>query len=160
VADIISDGMTKVVWVNTIANINAPTVAELNGGLPLSPIMTPDGLQNFEASTADVDNSSIESTYDTTDIGRDSYSNPAARLKKQTVGADTVYTTLDRGVVGNVVVRRDIPATTAWASSQAVEVYPAKCKRRKRLAPTKNTETLYEVPFAFYTAPSPNAVVA
>jgi hypothetical protein len=159
VTDIISDGMTKVVWVNTIANINAPTVAELNGGLPLSPIMTPDGLMNFEATTADVDNSSIESTYDTTDIGRDSYSGPSVRLKKQ-AGTDTVYTTLQRGTTGNVVVRRDIAATTAWATSQSVEVYPAKCKRRKRLAPTKNTETLYEVPLAFYIPPSPDAVVA
>jgi hypothetical protein len=31
-SDLISDGNTKVAWVSTIANINAPTVAELTAG--------------------------------------------------------------------------------------------------------------------------------
>ncbi|MFW3474417.1 hypothetical protein [Streptomyces microflavus] len=31
-ADLISDGKTRVAWLATCANINAPTVAELNAG--------------------------------------------------------------------------------------------------------------------------------
>ena len=31
-ADLISDGKTRVTWLSTVANINAPTTAELNAG--------------------------------------------------------------------------------------------------------------------------------
>jgi len=160
VADIFADGMTRVAYVATIANQNAPTTTELNAGILLQSLLTPDGLIGFEASTADVDNSALDSTFDTVGIGRDSYSGTALRLKKQTVGADTAYSTLTRGTVGFIAIRRDIASTTAWASTQSLEIYPITCGRRKRLAPTKNTVTQYEVPVKIYIAPSPDAVVA
>lgn len=159
-ADIFSDGMTRVAYVPTIANQNAPTTTELNAGILLQSVMTADGLVGFEASTADVDNSSLNSTFDTVGIGRDSYSGTLLRLKKQTVGADTAYTTLTRGTTGYIVIRRDVAETTAWTSSQSVEVYPITCGRRKRLAPEKNTVTRYEVPTKITAAPSPDAVIA
>ena len=42
-ADIIVDGMTKVSYVPTIANIAAPTVAELNAGTALQSTLIPAG---------------------------------------------------------------------------------------------------------------------
>jgi hypothetical protein len=53
--------------------------------------MTPDGLTGFEPSTADVDNSALNSTFDTKTIGRDSFSGTMLRLKKQS-GTDTAGT--------------------------------------------------------------------
>ena len=50
-SDLINDGMTKVVWVSSIANINAPTVAELNAGADYTPRITPDGLKKQGATT-------------------------------------------------------------------------------------------------------------
>ena len=51
-----ADGRTKVYSVPSIANLAAPTVAELNAGTALDGLMTPDGLVGFEPDTGDVDN--------------------------------------------------------------------------------------------------------
>lgn len=159
-SDIYGDGQVRVAYVPTIANIASPTTTELNAGILLHDTMTPDGLQGYEATTADVDTSALSSTYDTVTIGRDSFSGPALRLKKQTVGADTIRTTLSRGTTGYTVVRRGIPAATAWASTQQVEVYPIICGRRKEMPPEKNTLLKYEVPTKIWQSPNPDAVVA
>jgi hypothetical protein len=159
VADIFSDGMTRVAYVAAISNQAAPTTTELNLGILLQSLITADGLVGFEATTADVDNSALDSTFDTVGIGRDSYSGTLLRLKKQTVGADTAYATLIRGATGYIVIRRDVASTTAWTAGDAVEVYPIVCGRRKRLSPEKNTVTRYEVPTKITSAPSPDATV-
>jgi hypothetical protein len=53
-ADLISDGKTRVAWAASITNINAPTVAELNAAADYTQRVTPDGLK-LDPSTADVD---------------------------------------------------------------------------------------------------------
>jgi hypothetical protein len=132
----------------------------LNAGILLHDTMTPDGLIGFEATTADVPTDKLASTYDTVTIGRDSYSGTALRFDKQTVGSDTIRSTLARGITGFIGIRRGIPATTSWATSQQVEVYPVIFGRRKELAPAKNTLLAYEVPAKIWVAPNPDAVVA
>jgi hypothetical protein len=47
-ADITSDGKTRVYWVTSIANINAPTTTELNAGIDLTSTLTADGLSGFQ----------------------------------------------------------------------------------------------------------------
>jgi hypothetical protein len=64
--DITADGKTRVYWVTTIANIAAPTVAELNAGISLQATLTADGLMGLQPETADVDTSSLASTFNTT----------------------------------------------------------------------------------------------
>ena len=159
VADIPSDGNTRVFFVLAIANQAGPTVAELNAGLALQSLITADGLEGFEADTSDVDNTALNSTFNTVTIGRDSYSGTLLRLKKQTVGADTAFTTMVRGTAGYVAIRRDIPETTAWTTGQAAEVYPVTCGQRKRLKPEGNTLTRWEAPTKITTQPSLSAVV-
>ncbi len=159
-ADVFADGNVRVAFVPTIAVIAAPTVAELNAGMLLQQTLTPDGLIGFEAETADVDTTSLASTFDTSGIGRDSYSGTALRLKKQTVGSDPVRTALARGVSGNLAIRRGIPEGTAWAATQQVEVYPIICGRRRELTPEKNGLLKYEVPVKVWQPPNPDAVVA
>lgn len=159
-ADIPSDGNTRVFFVLAIANQAGPTVAELNAGLALQSLITADGLEGFEADTSDVDNTALNSLFDTVTIGRDKYTGTLLRLKKQTVGADTAFTTLVRGQVGYVAIRRDIAETTAWTTGQLCEVYPVICGQRKRLKPEGNTLTRWEAPTKINLAPSPAAVVA
>lgn len=157
--DIVVDGNTRVAYVASISSQNAPTTTELNAGILLQSVMTPDGLMGFEPSTADVDNSALNSTFDTKTIGRDSFSGTKLIFKKQASG-DTAYTTLTRGTTGYVVVRRDIDNGTAWASSQAVEVYPVVFGQTRRLAPTANTVTKYEIDVKITSSPSLRATVA
>jgi len=159
-ADSLADGQTRVAYVPSIASLSAPTTTELNAGILLQSLITPDGLIGFEPTTADVDTSALNSVYSTSDIGRDSFSGTMLRLKKQTTG-DTAYTTLGtRGTTGYIVIRRSLAETTAWASTQAVEVYPIKTGRRRRLAPEANAIEKYEIPTKVYQAPNIDAVIA
>jgi len=158
-ADIPSDGNTRVAFVSAIANIASPTTSELNAGILLQSLITADGLEGFEASTSDVDNTALNSTFDTKTIGRDQYSGTMLRLKKQSSG-DTAFTTLVRGTAGYIVIRRDIAETTAWTSTQAVEVYPITCGQRRRLKPEGNTLTRWEVDTKITSAPSLTATIA
>lgn len=159
-ADVFADGNTRVAWVPAIANLAAPTTTELNAGILLQSFLTADGLMGFEATSAEVDTSSLASTFDTKTIGRDSFSNTGLRLKKQTYGSDTVYSTLTRGTSGYIAIRRGITETTAWASSQALETYPVTCGQTKYLAPTANSVQKYEVPTPITSAPNLRAAVA
>ena len=158
-ADIPSDGNTRVFFVAAIASQAAPTVAELNAGLALQSLITADGLEGFEASTSDVDNTALNSTFDTVTIGRDKYSGTMLRLKKQASG-DTAFTTLVRGTAGYIVIRRDVAETTAWTIAQKCEVYPIVCGQTRRLKPEGNTLTRWEVDTKIVNAPSLSATVS
>lgn len=156
VADILSDGNTRVAYVASISNQAAPTVTELNAGILLQAVLTADGLEGFEPSTSDVDNTALNSTFDTVTIGRDQYSGTMLRFKKQT-GTDTAYNTLFRGVTGFIVIRRYQTESTAWASAQTnVSVYPIICGQRRDLKPEGNTLARWEVDTKINSAPSLN----
>lgn len=157
--DITSDGKTRVSWVTSIANINAPTTTELNAGILLQSTLTADGLMGLAPDTADVDTSSLASTFNTNVNGRTSFSGTGLRLKKQS-GTDTIFTTLVRDTAGYLVVRRSVAESTAWASAQGVEVYPALCGEVKRLDPEPNSVERYEVPLKVTSSPALRAAVA
>lgn len=159
-ADVYADGNTRVAFVGSISNIAAPTTAELNAGTLLQSYITADGLMGFEATTAEVDTTSLASTFNTKTIGRDDFSGTGLRLKKQTYGSDTVFALLTRGTSGYIVIRRGITESTAWTAAQSVEVYPVTCGQRKMLSPEANTVQRYEVPTPITSAPNLAATVA
>lgn len=159
-ADLFADGNTRVAFTAAIANIALPTTTELNAGILLQSFLTADGLNGFEATTAEVDTTSLASTFDTKNLGRDSFSGTMLRFKKQTYGSDTVFSTLSRGTAGFVVIRRGIVETTAWTSGQAIEVYPMICGQTKFLAPVANSIQKFEVPTPITSAPNLRAAVA
>jgi hypothetical protein len=159
VADSLADGRTRVSWVSTIANQNAPTAAELNAGTALQSLLTPDGLNGFQPDTADVDVSALDSTFNTTIAGRASFSGTALRLKKQT-GTDAVYNLLVKDLQGFVVIRRDVTASTTFTTGDKVEVYPSWLGEVKNLDPEANSVHKYEVPVKVSSTPSLRATVA
>jgi hypothetical protein len=158
-SDFAVDGMTRVAWVPSIANLAAPTVAELNAGIILTFLITRDGLMGFEPTTAKVDNSSLGDVFDISTPGTDSFNDSGFRLKKQKP-TDIVYATLVKNTAGFTVIRRDIDRNTAWATGQAMETYPSTCGRRKRLSPEKDTTTRYEVPIMITSEPNLDAIAA
>lgn len=158
-ADIPVDGTTKVAWVETIANRAAPTAAELNAGIDLTDFITADGLIGYAAETAEIDNSSLASTFDTKLPGRASYSGSMFRLKKQT-GVDAVYDTLIRNAIGNVVVRRYVDQGPAFAAGDELQVYPTQCGEIQHIDPEANTVGRYEVPTMVTTEPEMRALAA
>lgn len=159
-ADIVSDGFTRVAWVTTIASIATPTTTELNAGILLHDIMTSDGFAGFQPDTAAVPTSKFSSQFDTSQPGRISFSGTLLRFCKQLTG-DTVFTTLyAKGVIGFVVVRRSLAAGAAWASTQPIEVYPTVTGQGRKLDPEPNTLERWESPLLFSATPNLAAAVA
>lgn len=158
-ADIPGDGKLRVDWVPAIANKNAPTTTELNAGIRVSQWMTADGFSGFKPATADVPTSGIEATFDTNVNGRRSFSNPMLRFKKQS-GSDTVYTTMLPDATGFIVVRRSMTAATAYASGQAVQVYPVMCEETAWVDPDPNTVERFEIGLKMTDQPALRAAVA
>lgn len=160
-ADIIVDGQTRVAYVPTIANIAAPTTAELNAGTLLTTTLIPSGLENFENSTASVDNTSLASTFDTVLPGRQSFGDTALVLKKQDA-TDTVFNLLSvPGTNGYIVIRDGVATATAWATSDKVEVYPVRTAAHSMLGRGESNSLLrYRVPTKITAAPNLKAVVA
>lgn len=158
-SDLISDGKTRVAWVTTIANIAAPTVAELTAGLDLTPRLTPDGLK-IDPSTADVDTSSLASRFDTKEVGRVGFENELTIKRGTTVPEDLPYNTLLYGVHGYLVVRRGVDYETAWTIGQGVEVYPTACAEPANVSPAANEVMKFMSPQKVTSAPNTRAVVA
>jgi hypothetical protein len=158
-ADSLGDGRTRVMWVTSIANIAAPTVAELNAGINLTSFITPDGVVGFEPDTADVDVTALDSVFDTKIAGRGSFSGTLLRLKKQS-GTDTTYNTLVRDLAGNVVIRRDVTASTANTIGDKDEVYPSILGEVRNLPPAANEVHHYEIPIKVSSSPNLRATVA
>jgi hypothetical protein len=158
-ADIIVDAKTKVWLLPAVANIAAPTTTELNNGTSIEGLMTPDGLIGFEPTTADVDNSALNSSFDTLLPGRASFSGTAVRLKKQS-GVDAVYNAYPRDIVVYVAIRRGTLSTIAWATNDKVEIYPAQTGEPRNLAPAANEVQKYEIPLKITSTPNTRATVA
>ncbi len=115
-ADLITDGFTRVFWLTTGANLAALTTTELNAGLLLHDLMTADGLVGFQPDTAAVPTSKFSAVFNTERPGRVNFGQKMLRFAKQD-GIDTIFNTLSYNTGGIVVIRRSLPATTAWAST-------------------------------------------
>lgn len=159
--DIIVDGKTKVWFVPTIANIAAPTVAEITAGTSLEHQLTADGLSGFAPKTADVDNTALDSTFDTVLPGRSSYSNTMLTLKKQSGATDAVWTALSvRDTAGYIVIRDGAPVSQALAAADKVQVYPVVLGEWGYLDRAKNSVLKYAVETKISGTPNQKAVVA
>lgn len=159
---IVHDGNYLVSFVDTIANQNAPTVAELTAGLELECQITPDGLGR-EASDESVDTSRLCSVFTTMQVGRTSFecSLTLVRLDESVAGVvDTAYDTLVKGKKGFLVIRDNKSAQTAYAAGDEVEVYPVQCGTRSKANPAANELQTFTLPLMVTGDPSLYAVVA
>lgn len=159
--DIIVDGKTKVWFVPTIAAADlSPTVAELTAGTPLEHVLTADGLSGFSPKTADVDNTALDSTFDTVLPGRSAYSNTMLTLKKQSGATDTAWTALSvRDTPGYIVIRDGVPAATAVAAADKVQVYPVVLGEWGYVDRAKNSVLKYQVETKISGTPNQKAAV-
>lgn len=160
-ADLIVDGFTRVAFVPTIANIAAPTVAELNAGTLLHNTLIVGGLQGFGFSPGEVDNSAFGSSFDTKLPGVSSYSGTQLVLKKQTMGSDTIWTLLTTYFTAGYIALRDgIANATAWATSQNAEVFPITTGDWEYMDRARNEVLKYMVAVPIASAPNKKAIVA
>jgi hypothetical protein len=161
-ADYGFDGMIKVTFAPTVADLAAPKVSELQAGIDLECRLTPDGLTTT-AETAEVDTSKLCSTSNSFVIGRDTYTVSVKYVRGDDEQAEAVQDALVRGARGFLVVRRDLLATVDWAAAQNVEVYPVQVRRPNPDSPAANALQGVMVPFSVTSQPKgfgDNAVVA
>lgn len=158
-ADLIYDGMTKVSWVAAIPNIAAPSAATVTSGTTLEALITPDGL-SITADTAEVDNSSLASTFTTAAAGRRSFSIAVTFKVTDAAGGGLAYSTLVYLASGFLVVRRNLAVATAFAAAQVVEVYPVQCGQPSRAVPAPNEVQKCTVPMMLTADANTNATMA
>ena len=109
---------TRVVWVPTIADINAPTDAEITAGTDISDLITKDGLQT-PADQNNIDVAGLSSNFDAQAVGSYGGTIQLTCFRFPTTAWDLmVY-----GTSGYLVVGRDSEGGIAVAD--VVEVYPA-----------------------------------
>ena len=160
-ADLLADGNIKATWAVTIANITAPTVAELTAGsaVDLECFITLDGL-DIKGDTASVDNTALCSTDDTEEPGRVSYNIELTVKRKEVAVEDKGWNTLVDRALGYLVVRRSTSASTAWTIGQPCEVYPVRCGRPIMEQPEKNSAQKFKVKLFNNSAAEDRATVA
>lgn len=137
IADMLLDGNLKASWVPTIANLDAPTVAELTAGVSLESRLTPDGL-NISFDTSMINNSALSSTYETEQVGRSKVTTTLKYKAGAPGTTDTVRETLTFRAVGFLVVRRGVDSSQAFAAADKVEIYPSQCGRPNPDVPAPN----------------------
>lgn len=143
-ADIISDGTTKVTWMLTCATQSAPTAAECTAGVSLEAFITPDGLQ-INTTDAMVDTGSLASTQDSELPGRRK-DTVTITFKDQGESA-APFSTFASRPAGFIVVRRNVAVATAYSAGQTVFLYPAKAGSRQVGVAAANEVSKFTVQF-------------
>lgn len=160
-ARITPDGYAKVHVVDTIADISAPTLIEINAGTEVTAFLAPAGLDTPEEGT-DADSSSLASPRD--------FSVPATiggdiegEFYRDDVPAnDEAWTAMPRLLETHLVVARFGGSGTdnAIAATDVVEVYPVRVSQRSPLRMTRGETQRFSARFALSTDPDLAAVVA
>lgn len=152
-----AEGNSLFYYVATIANIAAPTVAELNAGTNLTSFVPPDG---FNPTTTQnmVDTSSLADSFDVMVIGTEG--GPITLTFQRDNATDTAWDLMTRGLTGFWVFREGIPEATAWTAAQDAQVYPMQAHHPIPNQTAKNAVRTFNVTTAVTSAPNRKAVVA
>lgn len=156
-ADIAMDGNIRITWCTSISNTSAPTTTELNAGVALESLITPDGWQ-VNTSDAAVDNTALNSIDDTSLAGR--RSDDISVTFKHQGDAAAPWTTFAGRPVGYLVERTSIAGTTAWTAAQKVRVFPVQAGSRAKTPRAANELEKFVVQFFKSAATVDTATVA
>jgi hypothetical protein len=152
------DAFTRVTWATAIANIAAPTTAELNAGTDLSGFLAKDGLQTPDQQNM-VDVAALNSNFDAQAVG--TFGGPVQlKMFRDNDGTDAAWNLFVYGTAGFVVVRRGIASATAWAVAQKVEVYPAQMHQPTVIPSASNEAVKFMVTLPVTSTPNLKATVA
>jgi hypothetical protein len=138
-ADMLADGAVKVTFVPSITNKSAPTVAELTGGtaVDLECLITADGL-DISVDEQVVSIPKLCETFDAQSPGRATYGVTLTCVRKDNATEDVAWSTLVRKTSGYLVMRYGIAATTDYAATQDVIVFPVTFGERRMQKPEAN----------------------
>lgn len=141
-ARIAIDGSVKVGFVSGasgIADITAPTVAELDAGISFADHLTPDGL-NINVTEDNKDVTTLASKFNAQEPGRAGGDAALTYFRDDVTGSDLAYATLKSKTRGFLVVRIGPDESVAWTAADKVRVYPVQCGLQKDVPAAKNTD--------------------
>jgi hypothetical protein len=152
------DGRVRVTNCASIANIAAPTVAELNAGTAIEGYILPDGL-DIDVETGTVNLSNLGSTFTNEGAGR---RKPTVNISfhHEGPGSDVPYLLYPFRTNAFIVVRRGTDRTIAWTIADKVEVYPVQAGEAKQTKPAVDGTWDFTIPFKVSADPNTRAVVA
>jgi hypothetical protein len=152
-----STGVIELRYVPTVANKAAPTVAEINAGVDLTPWLTRDGLDTPQGGST-VDVAGASSRYNATQSGSYGGDPISATFFRDTVaGSDTAWATLPRGTAGYFVIGR---FGLTPAAGERVEVWEINVISRAMVAIADNEAQRFVASMAVPSEPNDAAVVA
>jgi hypothetical protein len=151
------DGNVRVTFCSAITTTTAPTTTELNAGTALEGYITPDGL-DIAPTTGQRDTSNLGSRQNTYKSGRKSFAIKV--MFHHASGTDVPWNLLPYNTDGFLVVRRGVDATTAWATSDKVEVYPVNTGEPVETKPAPDGNWDFESPMFVSGDAETRAVVA
>jgi len=152
-----NDGRIRVQLVAVVANIAAPTVAELNAGTHITGFLSKDGLTT-PADQNNVDVGTLAETFNAQVPGTFGGAVEMTGLKDDV--ADTLWNLITYDLGRYVVVRRGPPTATAYAAAQPVEVYPARFHEPVPDQTGGDEVSRFTISAPVYSQPNLKAIVA
>lgn len=155
-AKIIPNEETMVRFATTLSSITAPTVAQVNAGIDLTPLL----ISITASSTGNtVPTPTLDTLFETSVPGTSSANFSADFYRDD--AADTAWETLPRGTKGYFVIQRfGANATRTVVAADEVEVWPVTVTSRSASAMTSNTAQMFTVTCSVPVEPVEDAVVA
>lgn len=149
---------TRICWAPSVADIAAPTVAELTAGIDVTGFVGKDGLK-MGATNNKVKNDDITTAFMAELPG--SYGNSLSLKCFLDDADDDAWDTFGtRNTEGYLVIRRMIPYPTAFAAAQKVEVYHGATGQPVIGDSAENERVAFTVDLMISEPPQMSAVVA
>lgn len=153
------DEYCTVVLTPTVADIEAPTLTEIDDGTDITCFLTKDGL-NPGGTTNKVDGSGLCNHVDSQTIGTVGYDFNLKGFRYTDDGdGDVLWDLVEWSANWVVIVRRGVLYGTEWAPGDKVEVYQGQTGEPVMAGSATNTNQMFDVPFAVDQAKN-KAVVA
>lgn len=140
-----------VILAPSVADITAPTLAEIAAGTDITCFLTKDGL-NPGGSTNMVEAGTLCTRVDGETVGSVKYSFMLKGYRDNDVGGDTFWDLADWATPTVVIVRRGIQYGTAFAATQDVEVYDGAMAQPTPAGSAANTNQTFELGIAVENA--------
>src|SRR5436190_14783997 len=150
-------GTEKWYLVTTIANQAAPTAAEINAGVLVSPYLR--SLSGFTSEVEDLDAADQSSSFNKTIPGGETPENSSMTFYASDTLADGEETTRAAFVQGTQRYMVAVPRGTVLAAAKC-DVFPVRIKSNNDDKTVENAAATYTVGMSIYTLPSKQVAIA
>lgn len=155
----VADENIQIRWVPDIADVDAPTEAEIAAGTDLTPFIPKAGW-NPAGGGDDADTSTLKSRQDTAVAGTFNFNGLSLEFLRDDT-TDTAWDTFEHGTAGFIVVREAPGAADATIeAADDVQVYPVEAKQPRPMQTAKNESRKFTVEFSVTDIVNLKSVVA